>query len=34
MHTTLDCKDPGTTSISLKRNPAPTRCEIDSLEQI
>jgi hypothetical protein len=27
---TLDCSDPGTTTIDLKRNPAPTRAELDS----
>jgi hypothetical protein len=28
-HTTLDCSDMGTTSIKLKRNPTPTRSELD-----
>jgi hypothetical protein len=26
---TLDCSDPGTTSIELKRNPSPSRSELD-----
>ena len=31
MHTTLDCFDPGSTSVKLKPNPAPSRTEIDCL---
>lgn len=30
-HTTLSCSDPGTTSVTLKPNPAPTRTEMDPL---
>ncbi len=28
-HTTLFCQDPGTTSIALKKNPAPSRTDFD-----
>jgi hypothetical protein len=29
-HTTLNCRDPGVTSVKLKRNPSPSRTALDS----
>jgi hypothetical protein len=29
-HTTLDCSDPGVTSVKLKKNPAPSRTELEA----
>ena len=29
LHTTLDCKDPGSSTVKLKRNFSPTRTELD-----
>jgi hypothetical protein len=29
-HTTLNCQDPGFTSVKLKRNPSPSRTALDS----